>query len=560
MSPDGPAPAHDDTVPAHRTPGTSAAGPGSAVSPAVPESPAPAAHAASALVAHRGPGTSASGPEPGHPLDAPQAAELPSDVVVLDGPVEGDPTELLPRLRAVLSRPGPAVVVATSGSTGRPKKTVLSAEALTASGRATERATSGPGQWLLCLPAHYVAGVQVLARSVLAGTTPVVMTGEHFTPRAFADAAEGMNHPVRYVSVVPTQLQRILDPADGFPDPRAVAALARFDAVLVGGSPLSPALAHLADAAGVRVVRTYGMSETCGGCVYNGEPLDTVTVRILPDDADPHLAHDPALSVPPAEEASAGTSTAEEESAGTWSAEEGPGGTSSGAAGSAEAPSTAALPAVDQGPASPLEGRIWLGGEVVTSGYLDDPAQTAAHFRVSEGRRWYRTDDLGSLDENGRLTVLGRTDDVINTGGVKVSAGRVADVLLDHDRVRQALVLPVEHPEWGQEVAAVVAVRRPLHSGSVPDDHHPDGGFEGDLDPGLERELAQSVRERLGAPAVPKRWCRVDRLPLLLTGKPDRRAAAALFAAEPGASPGAGPGVGPHADTAAEPSAGPGKR
>ena len=550
MSPHGPSPAHDDAVPAHRGPGTSAAGPGSAASPAVPESPVPAAHAASALVAHCGPGTSASGQEPGHPLDAPLAAELPSDVVVLDGPVEGNPTALLPRLRAVLSRPGAAVVVATSGSTGRPKKTVLSAEALTASGRATERATSGPGQWLLCLPAHYVAGVQVLARSVLAGTTPVVMTGEHFTPRAFADAAEGMDHPVRYVSVVPTQLQRILDPADGFPDPRAVAALARFDAVLVGGSPLSPALAHLADAAGVRVVRTYGMSETCGGCVYNGVPLDTVAVRILPDDAGPHLAHAPAPSVPPAEEASAET----------WSAEEGPGGTSSAAVGSAEAPSTAALPAVDQGPASPLEGRIWLGGEVVASGYLNDPAQTAAHFRVSEGRRWYRTDDLGSLDENGRLTVLGRTDDVINTGGVKVSAGRVADVLLDHDRVRQALVLPVEHPEWGQVVAAVVAVRRPLHSGSVPDDHHPDGGFEGDLGPGLERELAQSVRERLGAPAVPKRWCRVDRLPLLLTGKPDRRAAAALFTAEPGASPGAGPGVGPHADTGAEPSARPGKR
>lgn len=549
MSPDGPAPAHDDTVPAHRTPGTSAAGPGSAVSPAVPESPAPAAHAASALVAHRGPGTSASGPEPGHPLDAPQAAELPSDVVVLDGPVEGDLTELLPRLRAVLSRPGAAVVVATSGSTGRPKKTVLSAEALTASGRATERATSGPGQWLLCLPAHYVAGVQVLARSVLAGTTPVVMTGEHFTPRAFADAAEGMNHPVRYVSVVPTQLQRILDPADGSPDPRAVAALARFDAVLVGGSPLSPALAHLADAAGVRVVRTYGMSETCGGCVYNGVPLDTVAVRILPDDAGPHLAHAPAPSAPPAEEASAGTLSAKEEPVGASPAE-------AGAAGE----SPAASFAHQAGPASPLEGRIWLGGEVVASGYLNDPEQTAAHFRVSEGRRWYRTDDLGSLDENGRLTVLGRTDDVINTGGVKVSAGRVADVLLDHDRVRQALVLPLAHPEWGQEVAAVVAVRRPLHNEPVPDDHHPDSRLDGDLDPGLERELAQSVRERLGAPAVPKRWCRVDRLPLLATGKPDRRAAAALFTAEPGASPGAGPGVGPHAGTAAEPSARPGER
>ncbi|MGX5670233.1 AMP-binding protein [Kocuria rhizophila] len=493
--------------------------------------------------------------------------ELPSDVVLLDGPVEGDPVELLPRLRTVLSRPGPAVVVATSGSTGRPKKTVLSTEALTASGRSTEHATSGPGQWLLCLPAHYVAGVQVLARSVLAGTAPVVMTGEHFTPGAFADAAAGMDHPVRYVSVVPTQLQRILDPTDGSPDPRAVAALARFDAVLVGGSPLSPALATLADAAGVRVVRTYGMSETCGGCVYNGEPLDTVTVRILPDDAAPHLADAPAPSAPPAEE----------ESARTWSAEEGPTGTSSAeevsvgtlpaeagsaeapsvaagsaealsvAAGTAEAPSAAAASAVEPAPVAPAEGRIWLGGEVVASGYLDYPAQTAAHFRVFEGRRWYRTDDLGSMDERGRLTVLGRTDDVINTGGVKVSAGRVADVLLDHDRVRQALVLPVAHPEWGQEVAAVVAVRRPMPDESVLDDHRSDGGPDHDLDSCLERELAQSVRGRLGAPAVPKRWRRVDRLPQLATGKPDRQAAAALFTGESGANPGAVLGPGPGA-------------
>ncbi|MGW2673234.1 AMP-binding protein [Kocuria rhizophila] len=565
MSPHGSTPPHDDAAPAHRGPRTPAPGAGAgATSPATePVVPSPGADP---RVASSGPGTSASGTELGQPLEAPQAAELPSDVVLLDGPVEGDPVELLPRLRAALSRPGPAVVVATSGSTGRPKKTVLSTEALTASGRATERATSGPGQWLLCLPAHYVAGVQVLARSVLAGTTPVVMTGEHFTPRAFADAAAGMDHPVRYVSVVPTQLQRILDPADGSPDPRAVAALARFDAVLVGGSPLSPALAAQADAAGVRVVRTYGMSETCGGCVYNGAPLDAVAVRILPDDAAPHLAHSPAPSAPPADEAPAGTWLAEERSvgappaeeapAGTWFAEEESAGTLPAEAGSAEAPSVAAGSADassfaagsagEPAPVAPTEGRIWLGGEVVASGYLDDPAQTAAHFRVFEGRRWYRTDDLGSMDEHGRLTVLGRTDDVINTGGVKVSAGRVAEVLLDHDRVRQALVLPVAHPEWGQEVAAVVAVRGPMPDEPVPDDHHSDGGPDHDLDPGLEQELAQSVRERLGAPAVPKRWRRVDRLPLLATGKPDRQAAAALFSGESGASPGAV--LGPHPD------------
>ncbi|MDT0119107.1 O-succinylbenzoic acid--CoA ligase [Kocuria marina subsp. indica] len=392
---------------------------------------------------------------PGEPVPAPEARALPSDVVTLDGPVPEDPLELVPRLTAALSRPGPAVVVATSGSTGRPKKTVLSTQALTASGRATERATAGPGQWLLCLPAHYVAGIQVLARSVLAGTRPVAMPTEHFTPAAFADAAQRLTHPVRYVSVVPTQLQRILDPRDGAPDPRAVAALARFDAVLVGGSALYPDLAARAADEGVHVVRTYGMSETCGGCVYDDAALDAVTAGIVPDGA-------PSSAVPD--------------------------------------------------PNERREGRIWLGGTAVADGYLDDPAQTADHFRVIGGVRWYRTDDLGVLREDGTLRVLGRTDDVINTGGVKVSAGLVAAELQRDERVRQALVLAVPHPEWGQAVAALIALR------------------EGSDLNAVERELSSAIRDGLGAPAVPKLWRHVAQLPMLATGKPDRRSAEALFA------------------------------
>ena len=392
---------------------------------------------------------------PGEPVPAPEARALPSDVVTLDGPVPGDPLELEPRLTAALSRPGPAVVVATSGSTGRPKKTVLSTQALTASGRATERATTGPGQWLLCLPAHYVAGIQVLARSVLAGTRPVAMPTEHFTPAAFADAAQRLTHPVRYVSVVPTQLQRILDPRDGAPDPRAVAALARFDAVLVGGSALYPDLAARAADEGVHVVRTYGMSETCGGCVYDDAALDAITAGIVPDGA-------PSSAVPD--------------------------------------------------PNERREGRIWLGGAAVADGYLDDPAQTADHFRVIGGVRWYRTDDLGVLREDGTLRVLGRTDDVINTGGVKVSAGLVAAELQRDERVRQALVLAVPHPEWGQAVAALIALR------------------EGSDLNAVERELSSAIRDGLGAPAVPKLWRHVAQLPMLATGKPDRRSAEALFA------------------------------
>lgn len=395
---------------------------------------------------------------PGEPLAAPTQGELPADTVVFDGPMTGDPLKILGALEQSLSRTGPAVVVSTSGSTGRPKKTVLTTESLTASGQATERATSGPGQWLLCLPSHYVAGVQVLARSALAGTTPVVIGTGPFTPEAFARAAAGMSHETRYVSVVPTQLQRILDPSDAAPHPEAVAALARFDAILVGGSALSPTLARQANAAGLTLVTTYGMSETCGGCVYNARPLDAVEIRTIPDDA----AHAPSLfSSPPSH--------------------------------------------------GPQEGRIWLGGDVVAGGYLDDSRQTGEHFRVIDGRRWYRTDDLGRINQDGTLSVLGRTDDVINTGGVKVSAGVVSATLVSHPRVREALVVPVPDPEWGQAVAALVVPR------------------EAGLTDELRAELSELVREQHGAPAVPKHWHTASELPLLPTGKPDRQAAARLF-------------------------------
>ena len=395
---------------------------------------------------------------PGEPLPVPSTADLPTDTVIFDGPVAGDPLGLLGPLKQALSRPGPAVVVSTSGSTGRPKKTVLTTEALTASGRATERATSGPGQWLLCLPSHYVAGVQVLARSVLAGTTPVVMGPGPFTPDGFARAAAGMSHETRYVSVVPTQLQRILDPADAAPHPEAVAALARFDAILVGGSALSPTLAQLADSAGLALVSTYGMSETCGGCVYNGRPLDAVEIRTVPDDAALDLSH---FTSPPSH--------------------------------------------------GPKEGRIWLGGDVVAGGYLEDPRQTGEHFRVIDGRRWYRTDDLGRTNEDGSLSVLGRTDDVINTGGIKVSAGVVNATLASHPGVRQALVVPVPDAEWGQAVAALVVPR------------------EGALSDELRAELRDLIRVQHGSAAVPKHWREVSEIPMLATGKPDRQAATWIF-------------------------------
>jgi O-succinylbenzoic acid--CoA ligase len=131
-----------------------------------------------------------------------------------------------------------------------------------ASADATHARLGGPGQWLLTLSPTYVAGLQVLFRSVRAGTRP-------------AETAAGMDGERRYVSVVPTQLTRLLDAREE--------TLRGLDVVLVGGDRLDPRLRMRAEAAGLRLVTTYGMSETCGGCVYDGRPLDGVQVRIGDD-------------------------------------------------------------------------------------------------------------------------------------------------------------------------------------------------------------------------------------------------------------------------------------
>ena len=111
-------------------------------------------------------------------------------------------------------------MIATSGSTGQPKRVVLSRDAMRASALATQERLGGPGQWVLNLPPSYVAGVQVLYRSVVAGTEP-------------AYDVESVSDSRSYVSLVPTQLVRALGPATS-------SRSRRFDAVLIGGGPLDP--------------------------------------------------------------------------------------------------------------------------------------------------------------------------------------------------------------------------------------------------------------------------------------------------------------------------------
>lgn len=225
----------------------------------------------------------------------------------------GDPREIIRALRRALHGAGPAlalgagdaepgevpagtaVVVTTSGSTGVPKSVVLSRDALTASALATADRI-GEGTWLLALPATYVAGMQVLVRAIVADREPALLSGS-FTPAAFSAAAATMlsteqGHRVpTYTSLVPAQLTTLLDAAEH--EEGVLAALRSFEAILIGGQALPPRILERAQRAGARIVRTYGSTETSGGCVYDGVPLRGVSLRVVADEvqiAGPTLA------------------------------------------------------------------------------------------------------------------------------------------------------------------------------------------------------------------------------------------------------------------------------
>ena len=441
------------------------------------------------------------------PLSAPTQDALHPHAVILSADKPADPQAILRAFERSLTGDLPnsardnqdprgqtedpesiALVVGTSGSTGAPKQTALSVRALRASARATERffadypsigsskprrvVSGDPAQWLLALPAHYVAGAQVLARSVLAGTTPVVAAsvtdGGSFTPEVFLNAAERLSCARRFVSLVPTQVHKLLEAAEDSPalGSEIYDALGQFTGILLGGAPASASLLTAARELGLNVVTTYGSAETAGGCVYSGTALPGVRLRVIPEDAG--LADSPVV---------AGAEAA---------------------------------------------GRIWLGGDHLASGYLGDSARTASHFFVdAHGCRWYRTDDYGSLvppapntSEDGgapALSVLGRSDDVIITGGVKVSSHAVAAVLESHPAVREAAVAGVPDARWGAAVIAAVTLR------NLPEHYGADAAE-------TAGQLQQLCGAQLGAAGVPKVVRIVPDFPAASTGKPDRLA------------------------------------
>jgi O-succinylbenzoic acid--CoA ligase len=319
-----------------------------------------------------------------------------------------------------------ALVVETSGSTGRPKRVMLSADAVLASAAATESALGGPGQWVLAVPTHYIAGLNVLVRSIAAGIDPVFMGGDHFTPERFADAARRLSIPERFTALVPAQLAVLLDDRDG------TSALRDFSTVLVGGQAAPRTVLDRAAEQGVHVIRTYGSTETCGGCVYDGSPIGMTGVDVV-------------------------------------------------------------------------DGEVWLSGPTLAEGYVGRPDMTDERFPTRDGVRWFATNDEGSWDGE-QLTVTGRRDDVIISGGVKVSLGEVERLIREHCGVQDAVVVAIPDAKWG-EVPVIVTTA--------------DADFASGISAvGLEIRRA----------ARPARVIRVEAMPMLPSGKVDRVAAAALAA------------------------------
>ena len=300
-----------------------------------------------------------------------------------------------------------AVAIGTSGTTGTSKEVLLSSTALISSARASNKfigAQSGQ-TWSLLLPLTHIAAVNVIVRSLELGATPIDL-------RDF----DGEYPKADFTAIVPTQLFRALNG-----DQRLLSHLKSAKAVLVGGAALSQALRNQAELAGIKVITTYGMTETCGGCVYDGTTLDGVEIEIR-------------------------------------------------------------------------SGKICIKGSVL-----------ASSIAVNNG--WYETNDLGEYD-NDHLVVIGRSDDVIISGGENLSLNAVENSLGLAYPDTQFAAFAVEDPQWGQSLQLAVV-------GTISDD-----------------QIAAHLEKDLGGFAKPKGIHRMTSLPLLGIGKIDRKSLAKGIADE----------------------------
>lgn len=355
---------------------------------------------------------------------------------------------------------GVAVVLATSGSTGDPAGVLLPADSLRAAAVGlAERTRSTVGhRWVAALPLHHAGGLMVAARSIVAGTTPIATASlggaEPFTVDGFAaatqqahDASTVDGRPLA-VSLVPPMLA-ILDEA-GAPAHRT---LDMFDVILVGGAATPQPLLDRLRAAHVNVLTSYGMTEACGGAVFDGRPLAGVDVSVSTD------------------------------------------------------------------------GHLRLCGAQVAIGYRDGRHPERWH-NAPDGRRCFTTADVGRVSDDG-VVIEGRADDVVQVAGVSVSLSAVRSALQAQPGVAQAEVAALPDDRWGARLVAVIVPTSPWGIQDRPSDARDRPA------PREGADLADAVAAALGRAARPREVRVVPSIPMLESGKVDRRALADIVARPP---------------------------
>lgn len=339
----------------------------------------------------------------------------------------------------VLDTPG--TMLYTSGTSGPPRLVRLTwrNHMASATASAMNLGVQPEDNWLCCLPLYHIGGLAVFFRSAIYGTRATLL--DRF------DAAEVVSHlerDISIVSLVPTMLRRLADVAGGLEELADRLAAGRLRAILLGGGAADPAFVGACLDAGLPVIQTYGMTEACS------------QIATIP----PALARDKL-----------------------------------GSSGFPVLGAEVEIRTEEGLPRACGPGVIWVRGPMVTSGYVNAPD---ARDRFLGG--WFKTGDIGELDEDGFLWVHGRHDDVIVTGGEKVAPTRVEQVIVQHPSVDEVAVFGVTDPQWGQRVVAAVVT---------------DATVE---------DLNAWCREHLGDYERPRDWRFVEALPRTSTGKVRRNA------------------------------------
>ena len=313
-----------------------------------------------------------------------------------------------------------AIVVGTSGSTGAPKEVGFTAAALHAATCAAEKFIGARlgDRWSLLLPLTHIAGVNVLLRSLALGSEPLDL-------RKVGGSQVEQYGDVDFTSIVPTQLHRALHG-----DSELLEHLKNCRAVLVGGAALPENLRQQATESGIKIITTYGMTETSGGCVYNGSPLESVQVEIAGN------------------------------------------------------------------------GLIKIAGPHLASQYLNDPAQ----WREVLIDGWFHTNDLGRFSDTGELIVLGRSDEIIISGGEKISLTTIENYLQEKFTGTVFAAFAIDDPEWGAALHIAIIDNLLL---SIS-------------------EVSAHLDQEFGRAGKPKGFLHLPTLPLLGIGKVDRKKLAHL--------------------------------